>query len=127
VAGRKGVKERRCLAGMKILRFAETRSSMSIRFLLALLVAFLSYAIDNGPARAQVWCAEYDSFTQNCGFSTREQCLATVSGVGGICRLDPRTRTPDAIPPPGGRRDAPPEPTPSRPPISDMQRTLTPR
>jgi len=100
---------------------------MSVRFLLALLVSVLSM-IDNVPARAQVWCAEYDSFTQNCGFWTREQCLATVSGVGGVCRLDPRVRPPlGAIPPPGGHREPRPEPTPSRPPISDMQRTLTPR
>jgi Protein of unknown function (DUF3551) len=42
------------------------------------------------PAAAQnyAWCAYYD-FGQdgatNCGFSTFQQCLATVSGVGGTC------------------------------------------
>jgi hypothetical protein len=34
------------------------------------------------------WCAEYDmeGAVVNCGFATREQCMATVSGVGGGCR-----------------------------------------
>jgi hypothetical protein len=40
------------------------------------------------PAQAQnrPWCAYYDAlYATNCGFSTYEQCLATVSGVGGVC------------------------------------------
>jgi hypothetical protein len=33
------------------------------------------------------WCANYskDFGGQNCGFSTREQCMADVSGIGGFC------------------------------------------
>ena len=34
------------------------------------------------------WCAVYgtgDGDATNCGFVTREQCMATVSGVGGRC------------------------------------------
>ena len=34
------------------------------------------------------WCAVYGgdmSGTSNCGFLTWEQCMATVSGVGGTC------------------------------------------
>ena len=34
------------------------------------------------------WCANYDSRGfggQNCGFSTWNQCMATVSGIGGFC------------------------------------------
>jgi Protein of unknown function (DUF3551) len=47
------------------------------------------------PAAAQnrAWCAYYD-FGQdgatNCGFSTFQQCLATVSGVGGSCGPNPQ-------------------------------------
>jgi hypothetical protein len=44
------------------------------------------------PARAQIyypWCAEYGGGMggggTNCGFSTLEQCRATVSGIGGFC------------------------------------------
>ena len=33
------------------------------------------------------WCAFYDTGDQaiNCGFVSREQCMATVSGIGGFC------------------------------------------
>jgi hypothetical protein len=47
-------------------------------------------------AKAEVeypWCALYGRFgTQatNCGFSTYQQCLATISGVGGYCARNPR-------------------------------------
>jgi hypothetical protein len=36
------------------------------------------------------WCAHYgrDSGT-NCGFVTFQQCLATVSGIGGFCAENP--------------------------------------
>lgn len=46
------------------------------------------------PAEAQnyPWCANYGSPMgdggTNCGFTTREQCLATVSGIGGSCDLN---------------------------------------
>jgi uncharacterized protein DUF3551 len=45
------------------------------------------------PVQAQnyPWCAQYngDYGGQNCGFSTLQQCQATVSGVGGICLSNP--------------------------------------
>lgn len=35
------------------------------------------------------WCADYAGGVmggaRNCGFSTYEQCAATVSGIGGFC------------------------------------------
>jgi hypothetical protein len=36
------------------------------------------------------WCAIYDgSFGgRNCGFTTYEQCRATISGIGGFCNLN---------------------------------------
>ena len=43
------------------------------------------------PARANIeypWCAVYGgamSGSSNCGFTTIEQCRATVSGIGGSC------------------------------------------
>jgi hypothetical protein len=41
-----------------------------------------------GPQRAEAaaWCAFYDSSTYNCGFHTYQQCLDTISGVGGWCQ-----------------------------------------
>lgn len=31
------------------------------------------------------WCAAYRNGSNNCGFTTFEQCQASVSGVGGSC------------------------------------------
>jgi hypothetical protein len=34
------------------------------------------------------WCAQYMRDGRNCGFSTYEQCRATVSGIGGYCEVN---------------------------------------
>jgi hypothetical protein len=41
-------------------------------------------------AREYPWCARYDVWAMNCGFATFQQCLATISGAGGICSPNPR-------------------------------------
>jgi hypothetical protein len=71
----------------------------------AVLAAFAAFAAAGPatPARAEVqypWCAEYGSRSGgvNCGFVTYQQCLATISGVGGYCYQNP------AYPPPQQRR-----------------------
>jgi hypothetical protein len=61
-----------------------------MRLLLTLGVLLFAAGMDTRAARAQPWCAYYDAYTYNCGFYTFEQCLATVSGVGGVCRRNPR-------------------------------------
>lgn len=59
--------------------------------LLAASILALPAAVSS-PAHADnyPWCAYYSGFDggngTNCGFTTREQCMATISGVGGICR-----------------------------------------
>ena len=44
------------------------------------------------PAEAQnyPWCAIYDvgDAAYNCGFISREQCMATVRGIGGFCNAN---------------------------------------
>jgi hypothetical protein len=37
-------------------------------------------------ARAGTWCSHYDASTYNCGFNSYAQCMANISGVGGLCR-----------------------------------------
>jgi hypothetical protein len=47
------------------------------------------------------WCAVYggrEGGGQNCGFTTFEQCMATLSGMGGFCN-----RNTQYVPPPGPR------------------------
>jgi hypothetical protein len=72
-------------------------------FFAAMSVAVL--ALDK-PAQAQnyPWCAYYSGGRgggENCGFVTFQQCLATVSGIGGFC--EPNTQF---QPPPGPRPTA---------------------
>ena len=55
-----------------------------------LLIAFgwvISLFLIADPAAADPykWCANYRNGGSNCGFTTFEQCQATVSGVGGFC------------------------------------------
>ena len=62
--------------------------------LLSALVIFVGTAAIGTPAQAQnyPWCAQYsgDGGATNCGFTTLEQCMATVSGIGGFCMRNPQ-------------------------------------
>ncbi len=74
---------------------------MKILFALALLTATAGFGI---PAQAQnyPWCAEYGGGDMggatNCGFTTYEQCMETLRGMGGFCNPNTQYR-----PPPGAR------------------------
>jgi Protein of unknown function (DUF3551) len=63
-----------------------------MRPLLFLLAIFAVTAGIGTPAQAQnyPWCAIYDvgDAAYNCGFVSREQCMATVSGIGGSCNVN---------------------------------------
>jgi hypothetical protein len=65
---------------------------MRIVTIFAVLVAVLCVTARAAPAQAREypWCARYDVWTYNCGFVTFQQCLATISGAGGICTPNPR-------------------------------------
>jgi hypothetical protein len=72
--------------------------------ILLVLLGLLAGAALGTPAQAQnyPWCAYYggrDGGGTNCGFTTFEQCLATVSGIGGFCQ-----RNTQYVPPAGPRR-----------------------
>ncbi len=60
------------------------------------------------PAQAQnyPWCAQYGGGgaggAMNCGFSTYQQCMADVSGIGGFC-MQNNTYQPPAGPRPSTR------------------------
>jgi hypothetical protein len=44
------------------------------------------------------WCAYYKNGGTNCGFTTFDQCMATVSGIHGYC-----ARNTQYVPVPGPR------------------------
>ena len=61
-----------------------------MRVPLSVLIILIGTHVMNTGAQAQdyPWCAYYstgDGNSTNCGFVTREQCMASVSGVGGQC------------------------------------------
>jgi Protein of unknown function (DUF3551) len=56
-------------------------------FLAATLCGQSRATAEEGTSRTSPWCATYfnGGSTPLCSFATREQCLTTVSGVGGTC------------------------------------------
>lgn len=60
-------------------------------FRLAIL-AMAASAVFAGPVHAQnlPWCADADNDgNTQCNFYTQQQCLATLSGIGGVCIQNP--------------------------------------
>jgi uncharacterized protein DUF3551 len=63
-----------------------------MRFALSCLGAVIVTMTFGVSAYAQnrPWCAYYSGAqfggASNCGFSTYQQCLATISGIGGWCQ-----------------------------------------
>ena len=73
-----------------------------MRLLPIIVGAFVAVACNEKPAEAQdyPWCAYYNfgggggGGATNCGWATFEQCLATVSGIGGSCGPNPQYQGP---------------------------------
>ena len=51
---------------------------------ISIMFATLSLSIVEASAEAP-WCARYPRGVSNCGFHSFQQCMATVSGIGGFC------------------------------------------
>ena len=65
------------------------RSNLAI---LGIAVLALLIAVESSSAEViYPWCAQYSTKggARNCGFTTWEQCRATVSGIGGYCIENP--------------------------------------
>ena len=60
----------------------------------------------SAQAQNYPWCAYYSGGRggggTNCGFVSFQQCLATVSGIGGFCQLNTQYQPPPG-PHPGSR------------------------
>jgi Protein of unknown function (DUF3551) len=64
------------------------RKLCSVFFALTTLAALTVFTPSAGHADPYKWCAQYSGIGgggRNCGFTTLEQCRATVSGIGGSC------------------------------------------
>ena len=65
------------------------------------LVAGVAIA-SSAQAQNYPWCAQYSGGmggSMNCGFTTHEQCMATVSGAGGFCVVNTQYQPPITAPP----------------------------
>jgi len=60
---------------------------IAVSALLAMPLLLTAFA--PAAAREYPWCARYDWSTRNCGFVSFQQCLATISGIGGRCEPNP--------------------------------------
>jgi len=62
---------------------------MRLSLLILAIVLVMAALGTRADAQNYPWCALYSGGAtggaENCGFSTREQCNATVSGIGGFC------------------------------------------
>jgi hypothetical protein len=71
-----------------------------MRLLVIIVGVFVAIVCIEKPAEARdyPWCAYYNfgggggGGAENCGWATIEQCLATVSGIGGSCEPNPMYR-----------------------------------
>ena len=80
--------------------------------------ALLAAVCASSPATAQEypWCADYseDVGGVNCGFVSWQQCMWTVSGVGGHCRENGFYRGPATRPRTASARERKPKRQPDR-------------
>jgi hypothetical protein len=72
---------------------------MLLLFVLGISVALLSIGT-RAEAQNYPWCSIYTDGLggENCGFTTFQQCLANVSGIGGFCERN--TQYQSALPGP---------------------------
>jgi tetratricopeptide (TPR) repeat protein len=83
---------------------------MRILVLCSLVATAVLVLVAPAAAKEPAWCAAYRNGSNNCGFYTYEQCMATISGIGGFCN-----RNPDAGPEkPAARKERTVEPKPKR-------------
>ncbi len=57
--------------------------------------------VTRAEAQNYPWCSIYTGSmggAQNCGFSTYQQCMDNVSGIGGFCQLNNTYRPPAGAP-----------------------------
>ena len=60
-----------------------------MRTIVLVLLALAGISLTSTDADAGAWCASYRRGVSNCGYSSYEQCRATVLGLGGFCRPNP--------------------------------------
>src|SRR5262249_8735935 len=60
-----------------------------MRTIILVSLALAATSLTTTVADAGAWCATYRWGGTNCGYSSSDQCWATVRGIGGSCRPNP--------------------------------------
>jgi hypothetical protein len=55
-----------------------------MRTIVLVSIALAAMSLTSTYADAGAWCATYRRGVSNCGYSSMEQCLATVRGLGDL-------------------------------------------
>jgi hypothetical protein len=70
------------------------RQSLALGIALGIAALFIANA---AYAQSLPWCAIiYNDGTTQCNFNTQQQCLQTISGVGGECIRNPAGSAPNS-------------------------------
>ena len=67
--------------------------------LLAVAAGTIVLLADRLTRRPLPWCALLDGDEQQCNYYTQQECLETVSGVGGVCIMNPAAGSQQAAQP----------------------------
>ncbi len=69
-----------------------------MRTIVLVSIALAAMSLTSTYADAGAWCASYRRGVSNCSYSSIDQCLATVPGLGGFCaQIVPRQRLRDLL------------------------------
>jgi hypothetical protein len=68
--------------------------------LLAVAAGTIVLLADTAHAQVPAWCALLDGDQQQCNYFTEQECLETVSGVGGVCIRNPAAGSQQSAQPP---------------------------
>jgi len=60
-----------------------------MRTIVLVAIALIGMALTSTSAGAGSWCGTYRLGSTNCGYSSVEECMATVRGLGGFCQPNP--------------------------------------
>ena len=75
-----------------------------VLFMLAIFAVTIGIG-SSAQAQNYPWCADYAGFgSQNCGFTTIQQCQAALSGNGGFCNANTQYVPPAIHPVPRARK-----------------------
>jgi Protein of unknown function (DUF3551) len=60
-----------------------------MRTIALLSVAFTAMIVSTGNVSAGSWCVRYERGSENCGYSSYEQCWAAARGLRAFCQPNP--------------------------------------